>query len=218
MDGNGRWAKRRGLPRSFGHKQGVESVRVVVRRAQELGIKFVTFFAFSTENWNRPKEEVDYIFQLAYDYLLENKDVLVSKGICLKVIGNLSRLPVKLQKEIAEAVELTKSCDSIVVTIALNYGGRDDIVQAVNKIVGEGKSNITEKSFANYLYTAGTPDPDLVIRTSGELRVSNFLMYQMAYAEMYFPKIHWPAFRAKALDKAIRVYQKRNRKFGAIKK
>ena len=218
MDGNGRWAKKRGSLRTFGHKIGAESMEVVVRHARDLGIKVVSFFAFSTENWNRPKDEVDEIFNIARKLLVGKKESFLKSNMRVIVIGDRSRLPLDLQKEIVECENLTKNNDGLVVNVALNYGGRAEIIGAINKIIKDGVKEVNEEIFKSYLQTSNIPDPDLVIRTSGEQRLSNFMMYQCAYSELYFPKIHWPDFREKQLDEAIIEFQKRDRRFGAIKK
>ena len=218
MDGNGRWAKKRGRLRTFGHKIGAESMEVVVRHARDLGIKVVSFFAFSTENWNRPKDEVGEIFNIARKLLVDKRESFLKSNMRVIVIGDRSRLPLDLQKEIVECENLTKNNDGLVVNVALNYGGRAEIIGAINKIIKDGVKEVNEEIFKSYLQTSNIPDPDLVIRTSGEQRLSNFMMYQCAYSELYFPKIHWPDFREKQLDEAIIEFQKRDRRFGAIKK
>lgn len=218
MDGNGRWAKKRGRFRTFGHKIGAESMEVVVRHARDLGIKVVSFFAFSTENWNRPKDEVGEIFNIARKLLVDKRESFLKSNMRVIVIGDRSRLPLDLQKEIVECENLTKNNDGLVVNVALNYGGRAEIIGAINKIIKDGVKEVNEEIFKSYLQTSNIPDPDLVIRTSGEQRLSNFMMYQCAYSELYFPKIHWPDFREKQLDEAIIEFQKRDRRFGAIKK
>lgn len=218
MDGNGRWAKRRGMPRVYGHKIGANALMRVVRRASEIGLKVVSFYAFSTENWSRPKEEVDEIFRLCKQALIGKGKSFIKKNLRLKVIGDISKLPKDLTEFIVDLIEKTKNNTGLVVNIALNYGGRAEIVQAVNKILESKQEKVDEATFASYLQTADIKDPDLVIRTSGEQRLSNFMMYECAYSELYFPKKHWPSFNAKEFDKAIIEYQKRDRRFGAIKK
>jgi undecaprenyl diphosphate synthase len=216
MDGNGRWAKKRGMPRVYGHKIGANALVRVVRRADELGLKIVSFYAFSTENWNRPKAEVDEIFRLIKQGLKSKRNSFVKRNMKLKVVGDISKLPPDLTKLIEQVEEQTKNNTGLIVNIALNYGGRAEIVQAVNKILKDGLNQVDEKTFASYLQTADIADPDLVIRTSGEQRLSNFMMYECAYSELYFPKKHWPSFNAKEVDKAIVEFQKRNRRFGKI--
>lgn len=220
MDGNGRWAKKRGMPRTYGHKIGVDSLSSVVHHARELGIKVVSFFAFSTENWNRSHDEVKEIFRLCRELLQKKKQEYIDSDLRFCVIGDyskISKIDSELVEEIADLIEQTKTHTGMVVNIALNYGGRDEIVRACNKILQSGIKEVDEKTFSKYLDVPNLPDPDLVVRTSGEMRVSNFMMWQMAYAELYFPKTHWPDFREKELDAAIIDYQKRERRFGKIK-
>ncbi len=217
MDGNGRWAKKRGMPRTFGHKIGAESLEVVIRHARKLGIKVVSFFAFSTENWNRPKDEVDEIFRIARNLIISKKESFLKSNMRLMVIGEREKLPEDLQKEIIDCEEVTKNNTGLIINIALNYGGRSEIIGAINKLLADGVKSIDEKGFKNYLQTRDIPDPDLVIRTSGEQRLSNFMMYECAYSELYFPKTHWPDFREKELEDAIIEFQSRDRRFGAIK-
>lgn len=217
LDGNGRWAQKRGLPRELGHKAGIEAVKKVVYSAKELNIKVVSMFAFSTENWKRSKKEVDFIFDLLRNYFIENENEYLDNNIQLRTMGDISALPEDIYKKLLEIKEKTKNCDGIIVNLALNYGGRADIVRAVKNLISDNVTDINEQTISNYLYTAGLPDPDLIIRTSGEQRLSNFMMYQCAYSEFYFPKIHWPDFNKKELTKAIINYQKRDRRFGGIK-
>ena len=220
MDGNGRWAKKRGMPRTYGHKIGVESLRAVVRRAKELGIKVVSFFAFSTENWNRSKEEVTEIFRLCRELLEKKMQDYIDSDMRFCVIGDYSKIAEvdkDLVDEISNLISKTKDHTGMVVNVALNYGGRAEIVRACNKIIASGIKEVDEKTFAGYLDQPDLPDPDFVIRTSGENRVSNFMMWQMAYAELHFPKTYWPDFREKQLDEAIVEFQKRDRRFGGIK-
>ncbi len=218
MDGNGRWAKKRGMLRTYGHKIGANAMESVVRHARDLGIKVVSFFAFSTENWNRPKDEVVEIFRIARDLLKSKKESFLKSNMKITVIGDVSKLPEDLQKEIAECEQLTKNNTGLIVNVALNYGGRAEIIGAINKIIKDGVKEVNEDIFRSYLQTCNIPDPDLVIRTSGEQRLSNFMMYQCAYSELYFPKTAWPDFREEQLDEAIVEFQKRDRRFGAIKK
>ena len=218
MDGNGRWAKKRGKLRTYGHKIGTESMTAVVNHAKKLGIKVMSFFAFSTENWNRPKDEVDEIFRLCEELIDKRHDDYIKSNIKLIVIGGREKLPKTLVKKIEKLEDETKNNDGLIVNVALNYGGRDEIIKAINKILKDGLKEIDEKTFRKYLQTSSIPDPDLLIRTSGEQRLSNFMMYQCAYTELYFSKVHWPDFREKELEEAIIAYQKRDRRFGAIKK
>ena len=217
MDGNGRWAVARGKSRLFGHRAGVESIKRTVDACLELNIKVLSIFAFSTENWKRPKEEVDGIFNLVDEFTSGDKDKFVSRGVKLRTMGDLSKLPTKLQDSIKTLKEKTKDNDKLILNIALNYGGRAEIVRAVNRVIESGKKECTEQDIIDNLYTFDLPDPDLIIRTSGEKRISNFMLFQCAYSEFYFPKIHWPDFNKKQLIKAIKTYQKRNRRFGGLK-
>ena len=217
MDGNGRWALARGKSRLFGHRAGVESIKRTVDACLELNIKVLSIFAFSTENWKRPKEEVDGIFNLVGDFTSSDIDKFVSRGVKLRTMGDLSKLPTKLQDSIKTLKEKAKDNDKLILNIALNYGGRAEIVRAVNRVIESGKKECTEQDIIDNLYTFDLPDPDLIIRTSGEKRISNFMLFQCAYSEFYFPKIHWPDFNKKQLIKAIKTYQKRNRRFGGLK-
>ena len=214
LDGNGRWAKKRGLPRLKGHEKGIQSVKKTILAAKDLGIKAISFFAFSTENWKRPKEEVDGIFDIVENFLKENE--FDDDNIKLIIMGDISPLRENLRKTIEEIVERTKDNKGMIVNIAINYGGRDEILRAINLILKEKKDKISSEEFENYLYTKDLPPLDFVIRTSGEKRISNFMLYQIAYAELYFPKVYWPSFNEKYLKKAIKVYQKRNRRFGSV--
>ena len=218
LDGNGRWATRRGLPRTFGHKTGIEAVKNTVENAQELGIKILSFFAFSTENWKRDKLEVDAIFDILRNYITENENEYLNKNIKLVTMGDLSKLPYDLCCKFEELKEKTKSNDGLIVNIGLNYGGRDELARAFNLMVKDGKKSISADDIKKYLYTSDIPDPDFVIRTSGEQRISNFMLFQCAYSEFYFPKVLWPDFNKKHLIKAIKVYSKRDRRFGGINK
>ena len=218
LDGNGRWATRRGLPRSRGHKAGIEAVRKIVDASQELGIEIISFFAFSTENWKREKSEIDFIFELLNDYIKQNEETYLNRNIKLTTMGDISKLPQALYEKLEELKEKTKNNTSLVVNIALNYGGRSELVRAFNAMLREKKEDITENDISKYLYTADLPDPDFIIRTSGEQRISNFMLYQCAYSELYFPKIMWPSFNKRHLVKALRVYSKRNRRFGGLTK
>lgn len=217
MDGNGRWATRRGLPRNLGHKAGVEAIKRTIDACLKFGIKYCSFFAFSTENWKRSKQEIDGIFGLVRDYLKREADYFFERGVKVETIGVLQPFPEDLQIALSDVKQQTKDCNNLVLTFALNYGGRDDIIRACNSLIEQGKSNITVQDLAQNLDTKFLPDPDLVIRTSGEQRLSNFMLFQMAYSELIFPKIHWPDFDEKQLKKAIINYQKRERRYGGIK-
>ena len=218
MDGNGRWAQKRGLPRNLGHKEGIKAVERTLDACIKFHIKFVTFYAFSTENWKRDKEEIDGIFSLLRDYLKNNPDYFNKKDIKIKHIGELSPFPQDLKKELTKAENQTKNNETLTMTLALNYGGQDEITRAVNKLLKENKMEITYKDISQNLDTNFLPDPDLVIRTSGENRLSNFMMLQMAYSELYFPKVLWPDFNEKELKKALKIFSKRERRFGGLKK
>lgn len=218
MDGNGRWAKKRGQLRTYGHRIGAESLKVIIRHAQKLGIKIISFFAFSTENWNRPQDEVDEIFRIVKDLIKEKKEDCIKNNMKFVIIGEREKLDPDLVKEIEDFEERSKNNDGLIVNIALNYGGRGEIISAVNKILADKLESVDEATFRKYLQTSEILDPDLLVRTSGEQRLSNFMMYQCAYSELYFPKVHWPDFREKELEEAIIAYQKRDRRFGAIKK
>ncbi len=217
MDGNGRWAKKRGLARTVGHKNGVVSLEKIVSHAKKLGIKTLSFYAFSTENWNRPKDEVEYIFSLINEYFAKNKERFVKSNIKLRCIGDATKLPEDLQKTIAEVESLSKDNDGILVNACINYGSRVEIIRAINNIIADGIKTVDEDIFRKYLQTNDIVDPDLIVRTSGEYRLSNFMMYQCAYSELYFPKKYWPDFNEKDLEKAIVEYQRRNRRFGGLK-
>ena len=219
MDGNGRWASRRGLPRNMGHKAGFENIKKIVEHIYKLGIKVVTFFTFSTENWKRPQEEIDGIFNLVRNHLKDDKEVqrLIDNDIKLTTMGDISKLPEDLYNKLTEVQQKTQNAKKLVLNLAINYGGRAEILRAVNEIVKSGKGVKTAEEFASYLYSASLPDPDFVIRTSGELRISDFMLYQMAYSEFYFTKTYWPDFSTKQLEKALIDFQKRKRRFGAVK-
>ncbi len=222
MDGNGRWAKKRLMPRSFGHRAGVEALRSVIRTASDIGIEVLTLYAFSTENWNRPVEEVSGLMQLMVEYLKREARALHENNVKITTIGDLSRLEGKLIDEIQWATELTKDNDGLNLNIALNYGGRDELTRAIKKIASAldmGKissEDIDTALVEEYLDTAGVPDPELLIRTSGEYRFSNFMLWQTAYTEFYFTNTLWPDFNGDLLVEAIRDYQKRDRRFGSL--
>jgi len=220
MDGNGRWAHRRGLPRIAGHRAGVKAAQDAMAAANDLGIKVLTLYTFSTENWKRPKTEVSALFKLLEGYLDREGDKIHENNIKFQVIGRLRELPDSVRKKIEEQIEKTKGNTGLVLNLALNYGGRPEIVdaaRAVAKDVEGGKisiDDIDEKLFSDYLYTRGLPDPDLVIRTSGESRISNFLLWQLAYSEIYIAKKLWPDFKKEDFKKAVSEYQARERRFG----
>lgn len=217
MDGNGRWAKRKGTDRISGHKEGMKSVKAVVKAASELEIKFITLFAFSAQNWQRPKVEVDALMELLKEYLKKEGKKLAENDIKLNAIGRLSELPGDVYNVLTETINITRHCKSLTLTLALSYGGREEIVDAIREIISNGNISpheIDEISFSKFLYTADLIEPDLLIRTSGELRLSNFLLWQLAYTEIYVTKTLWPDFRKRHLIKAIINYQKRERRFG----
>jgi undecaprenyl diphosphate synthase len=214
MDGNGRWAKKRGLPRIAGHREGAESVRAVLRACAEFGVKYLTLYAFSTENWRRPQEEVNFLMELFSQTIDREIDELMENRVKLNFLGRLSKFSPKLQKKMNEAMERTRKNDRVTLNVMVNYGGRAELVDAVQEIINEGRKTIDEGAIQQHLYTRGMPDPDLLIRTASEMRVSNFLLWQIAYAEIYVTPILWPEFRKEQLGEAIDDYQKRVRKFG----
>ena len=216
MDGNGRWAKSKGKLRLFGHKNGVKSVRDTVEAAAEIGVEFLTLYAFSTENWNRPSKEVNALMTLLVSAINKETKTLMDNNIKLSTIGDTDSLPSKAKKELAEAIDKTKGNTRMTLVLALSYSGRWDILNAVNEITNNavGKEKITEEQFQQYLSTKSVPDPELLIRTSGEYRISNFLLWQIAYSELYFTDTLWPDFRRADLEKAILDYQSRERRFG----
>lgn len=222
MDGNGRWAKLRNLPRAAGHKAGVEPVRITVETCARLGVRVLTLYAFSTENWKRPRSEVGTLWRLLRIYLRRELPELVRNNIRLRVIGRVQGLPALVQRELQEAVDATAANRGLEVNLALNYSGRAELVDAVNAILREGQKRrhgtveIDEQAITAHLYTAGVPDPDLLIRTSGEMRISNFLLWQIAYAELYVTETLWPDFTRTDLLRAILEYQKRDRRFGGL--
>lgn len=214
MDGNGRWARRRGLPRIFGHRAGAESVREAVKVCGELGIEALTLYAFSTENWARPKTEVNALMGLLSKMISSETAELDKSEVRLMAVGRLGELPAKVQEELNRAIDKLKFNKGLILNLALNYGGRQEIVDAVNEILKSGVKKVDEKMFSRHLYTASLPDPDLMIRTSGEMRISNFLLYQLAYAELYVAPTLWPDFRRAHLYDAIAAFQARERRFG----
>lgn len=216
MDGNGTWAKRRGLPRNRGHRQGALALKDIMLHAAKLGLEYLTVFAFSTENWKRPREEVEYLMNLPKDFFSEHEEDIVLENIRLRWIGSRERLSEEVIQEIARLEEKTKDNQGLVFTLAFNYGGRDEIVHAANELLKTGKE-INEQEFNNFLYSNFLPDVDLLIRTSNQQRISNFLLWKLAYSELYFTKTLWPDFKPKDLGKAIREYQRRERRFGGIK-
>lgn len=219
MDGNGRWARKKHLPKIAGHKAGVKSIEETIKAAKKLGIPVLTLYAFSTENWKRPKREVDALMRLLEDYLDRETEKLAKKDIRLKAIGRISAFPPAVQQKLQRAEEKTSE-NKTLVNLALNYGGRAEIIDACKKICEKARrgalriESLSEAEFSNYLYTAGLPDPDLLIRTSGEMRISNFLLWQSTYSEIYITKKFWPDFRKEDLEDAIIEYQRRERRYG----
>lgn len=216
MDGNGRWAKQRGKPRTFGHSKGSSIIRRVVEKCFEKGVQVVSLYAFSTENWSRPKEEIDKIFSLLRKFIDKYADTLVKKEARLIVSGDINELPSDLRESILRVESDTEKFTEHVLNIAINYGARAEIVRAVQKIIKENVTTVTEQSFSDYLYTAGLPDVDMIVRTSGEKRISNFLLYQGAYAELYFTDTLWPDFDVKELEKALEWFNGRKRRYGNV--
>lgn len=218
MDGNGRWARARQLPRLAGHRAGVENLRRILRAAVEFKVPILTIYAFSTENWERPADEVEGLMNILQDVIDQELDELHQNGVQLRHLGHLEKLSPLLQEKVKHAVALTSENSTLVLNIAWNYGGRDEILHAVKQMIQDNidPDNVTEDVFSSYLYTAGIPDPDLIIRTSGEMRVSNFLIWQGAYAEYYVTDTFWPDFDKDAFRKALDSYASRNRRFGRV--
>ena len=224
MDGNGRWARQRGLPRTMGHRSGVEALRGIVRCASQIGIKYLTVYAFSTENWKRPQSEIGILMSLLKEYIRLELEELHRNDVKICVLGNIHQLPKDVGEEVIYACEKTKNNNGLVFNLALNYGGRAEIIQAFQGILHDISNNnlaredLNEEVFAKYLDTADCPDPELVIRTSGEMRLSNFLLWQAAYSEIVVVEECWPDFHEESLLDTIRIYQNRERRFGGIKK
>jgi undecaprenyl diphosphate synthase len=218
MDGNGRWARERSLPRLAGHRAGVENLRRVLRAATEFGIRFLTIYAFSTENWERPSREVRGLMNILEEVIDRELNELHKNGVQLRHIGRLEGLRDELQEKVRQAIELTKNNDKLVLNVAWNYGGRDEIIHAIQQMLEDDVTpdQVDESLVNHYLFTAGSPDPDLIIRTSGELRVSNFLIWQSAYSEWWFPNTYWPDFGPDELREALWAYAQRERRFGAV--
>lgn len=218
MDGNGRWARERGLPRLAGHRAGVENLRRVIRAAAEFGIRYLTTYAFSTENWERPSVEVRGLMNILEEVIDRELQELHKNGVQLRHIGRLEGLRPELQEKVLHAIELTKNNDRLVLNVAWNYGGRDELIHAMQRMIEDGidPQDIDEQLVHRYLFTADSPDPDLVIRTSGEQRVSNFLLWQSAYSEWVFPDTYWPDFGPEELREALWTYARRERRFGTV--
>lgn len=218
MDGNGRWAKKRGLPRTAGHAAGAEVFRKIATYCKDIGIEYFTVYAFSTENWKRPQEEVDAIMKLLEKFLGEALQDMEKNRVKVKFLGDLTALSEDLRKLIAETEKISEKYEGVQVNLCVNYGGRDELVRGVNAWIKEHPGEeITEAALDGYLYTKGIPEPDLIIRPSGEYRLSNFLMWQSAYSELYFTDVLWPDFTTRDMDEAIIAYQRRDRRFGGIK-
>ncbi len=222
MDGNGRWAKKRGLPRSAGHQAGADTLKKIVTECNKMGIKYITVYAFSTENWKRPKEEVDFLMNLLMNYLKNAEKTLAGENVVIRAIGSRDELSEEMREQILKTENFTKNNTGIVMNIALNYGSREEIISSVRTIaerVAGGEINISDINadmISDNLYTKGQPDPDLIIRTSNELRLSNFMMWQASYSELYFTERLWPDFSVEDLHKAIAEYQRRNRRYGGL--
>lgn len=223
LDGNGRWAKSKGMPRNYGHVQGAKTVEVICEEAYKMGIQYLTVYAFSTENWNRPRDEVDALMKLLRSYMKTCLQTAKKNRMCVRVLGEKSRLDEDIRTRIEELEEATRNNDGLHFQIAINYGGRDEIVRAVNKLAkkvetGELRAgDITESLISDSLDTAGIPEPDLLIRTCNEQRISNFLLWQLAYTEFYFTDVPWPDFSKEELIKAVEAYNHRDRRFGGVK-
>lgn len=223
LDGNGRWAKSKGMPRNYGHVQGAKNVEVICEEAYKMGIQYLTVYAFSTENWKRSQDEVDALMKLLRNYMKTCLKTAEKNNMCVRVIGDITRLDEDIRTRILELEEATKNNTGLHFQIAINYGSRDEMRRAITELAEDVKrgslepSDITEEKIAGYLDTKGLPDPDLLIRTSGELRLSNYLLWQLAYAEFYFADVHWPDFSKAELEKAIEHFNKRDRRYGGVK-
>ena len=220
MDGNGRWAKRRGLPKSAGHKAGADVLKKIAEYCDELGMEAITAYAFSTENWSRPQKEVDFLMDLMYEYLRDAPNLLAGKKAKIRVVGRTDQLSDKIQEEIVKTEEMTKNNTGIWLNLAVNYGGREEITSAARSIAEDVKAGILEPSMvdeklvADRMYTSFVPDPDVIIRPSGELRLSNFMLWQAAYSEFWYSDVFWPDFKTDDIDRMIRDFNKRDRRFG----
>ncbi len=216
MDGNGRWAKKQGLKRSAGHKAGANTAHTIVTKARTMGVRHLTLYTFSKENWSRPLQEVSFLFELLGDYLTKNTSSLLEQSIRLKILGDIEELPLAARQIIRKTCKKTRDCSAMTLNLALNYSGRDEILQATRAMIALGvrPEEVTESRFKEFLYTAGQPDPDLIIRTSGEFRLSNYLLFQSAYSELYFTDILWPDFTPENFQAALEQYATRQRRFG----
>ncbi len=223
LDGNGRWAKSKGMPRNYGHVQGAKTVETICEEAYRMGIQYLTVYAFSTENWNRPRDEVDALMGLLRNYMKTCLKTASKNNMCVRIIGEKSRLDEDIRKRMEQLEEATKSNTGLHFQIAINYGGRDEIVRAAQKLAGEvaegrlAADGITEEMISDALDTRGIPEPDLLVRTCNEQRISNFLLWQLAYTELYFTPVAWPDFSKEELEKAIAAYNKRDRRYGLVK-
>ena len=216
MDGNGRWASERGLKRTDGHRAGTENIRGIIRHSKDLGIKYLTFYAFSAENFSRPAEEVGFLMKLIPEFFNREIVELTQEGARIRIIGDIRQFSRPIQLVLRQAEKQTRHNDTIILNFALAYGGRQEIVRAVNQLLATGKKQVTEQDISDALYTGGMPDPDLIIRTSGEQRVSNFLLYQSAYSEFYFTPVYWPDFSVSQFEIALADYRSRKRRFGGL--
>ncbi|MCR5508596.1 MAG: isoprenyl transferase [Lachnospiraceae bacterium] len=223
LDGNGRWAKSKGMPRNYGHIQGARAVEEMCETAYNRGVKYLTVYAFSTENWSRPEDEVEALMGLLRNYLKTCIKRAKKNNMCVRVLGDRSRLAPDIRKSVEELEKVSRDFDGLHFQVAINYGSRDEMMRAINRLVDDvrdgrvSKEHISEEMFESYLDTAGIPAPDLLIRTSGEQRLSNFLLWQLAYTEFYFTDVHWPDFDAAELEKAIEAYNRRDRRYGGVK-
>jgi undecaprenyl diphosphate synthase len=221
-DGNGRWAKKRGMPRTAGHAAGMKRIREIIRAADDLGVEVLTFYSFSTENWKRPKDEVEYLMKLPMEFLKTDLQELMKRNVKVRILGGISKTPDYTQKALMEFEEKTKDNTGLILNFAINYGARSEIIEAVHRIIEDienghiDKGEVNEELMSEYLLTKGLPDPDLVIRTSGEIRVSNFLLWQLAYSELWFTDVLWPDFSSECFYQAIEDFQHRSRRFGAV--
>ncbi|MBY0088753.1 MULTISPECIES: isoprenyl transferase [Brevibacillus] len=222
MDGNGRWANKRSLPRVAGHRAGMKAVKEVVKAADEIGVRYMTMYAFSTENWKRPRDEVDFLMKLPQEFLSTELDELIERGVRIRMLGSKNELPSHTLKALLEAEERTKDNSGLQLNFALNYGGRDELAKAFSEMAAQVKAGelqpeqLTEELISSYLYTSEIPDPDLLIRTSGEIRLSNFMLWQLAYTELWFTDVLWPDFTREHFYQAIVEYQGRARRYGAV--
>lgn len=216
MDGNGRWAKEKRFPRIRGHRAGIKAVRECITTCRELGIQYLTLYAFSMENWKRPEKEVRGLMRLLKEYLVGEREELLEKGIRLRAIGRLEYLPEDVRAVLDDTIRVTAGCREMTLTLALSYGGRAEIVDAVKKVIREGAGTVEEETLSAHMYASDHPDPDLLIRTSGEMRISNFLLWEIAYSEIYVTEVYWPDFRPKHVYAAVLDYQTRERRYGDI--